>query len=236
LLIAPHTANREVLYTSYNLNGNLDQIEYAMMDALLDRALPLGRGNFSGGALYDVPAIRRLLRNQDLSLVRGQDGLLLFDRHAEPHRRMVTQIHTRTLATTEDMTPLVSFGDEILLLDFAVEKRSDTRYRLRFDWTAADSLSDRAVLFAVSRFEGVPLSRFPHLPTVVLYQTSRWEPDVVVTEVFDIELPDDAEPGSYDLVTGWYDSKVITAYETDERSRIGDEAFLTTLSVNATSH
>lgn len=75
--IAPHVANRKVLFTTYNLEGNLGHVEYAIFDALFDRVVFLGDGSFAGGATYDISAIELLLRDSRFVVIESYDGLIL---------------------------------------------------------------------------------------------------------------------------------------------------------------
>jgi hypothetical protein len=213
-----HIPNRQVLLTPTGLDGNVSNVDYGILDAL---------------SLYDLSAIRLLLEDPELQLTRTEDGLVLFER--DSHEGLLTQIvtQTQTLSPTVDINPVAAFDEGIMLLDFEVHDLGDRRFRLEFRWMGLPSLADRPALFAVSRLEGVELSRFPHLPTEVIYPTPRWKYDEIIWEVFDIQLPADIESGSYELMTGWYDSGRLYEFDTDFHTLVGEEFLITTLFVGA---
>jgi hypothetical protein len=228
--MAPHAANRHVLFTSYNIDGNLQYVDYGLWDALMDGVHPASQDEFLGGAMYDVPQIYLFLNNPEFKLTASRDGLLFFER-GPASQSLVNRIVTRPLGSYRDTEPITDFGDVIRLIGFSVEDLNGHRYRLTFDWIGLSDLGEMPPLFAVSRLAGALQSRFPHLPTQVLYQTSSWRDEEVVREVFDIEIPYDIKPGTYTLLTGWYDSGSSYAFKTDARARVGSEVPVTSLTV-----
>jgi hypothetical protein len=227
--IAVHVPNREVLFTSYNASGNLQHVNIALFDALFDRVATTHGLHFQGGALYDTPHIDSLLKDKSFSLVTMRDGLLLFERDWADEE-LYTNVMTRPLRLDTYMTR-ANFDGKVQLIDVAVAALDNRRYRLVFDWVGSEGLQDEAPLFAVSRLIGVPHSRFPHLPTEVLYPTNRWKAEELVRETFDIMIPEGVEPGEYALATGWYDSSRVYAYKTDARSRVEGEFWVTLLEI-----
>ncbi len=258
LFLAPHVTNRETLYlTRYPdalqklhqpdhfyqtrylmqhpedldallLAHNLDKVDYVLADALFDYSNLFDDGLIYGGVLYDVPAIMLLLQSPDFGLVSAQDGLLWFERTPNSVERLLQQIEPITIEV--DRTPLFVFDDAVALLNTQVMPLGDGRFRLVCDWQPYPALQDR-VLFAVSRLEGVPHSRVPHLPTLALHPTVTWEPDVGVRETFDFFVPSGTPPGDYGLWVGWYDGANAFAAATDIRSRVGDEFQIAILTV-----
>jgi uncharacterized membrane protein len=227
--LAPHLVNRHTLYlvrypdepSALRLPDYLPQIDYAVPDALFDYAVPLGSG-FAGGVAYDLSAITQLLKSPDFGLVAAEDGLLLFQRNPPPDQ--VLEQQAEPVHVEQTATPQMRFGEDIGLIRSAVEPLSGRRFRLTYDWVALRPLSEQAPLVAVSRIEGQTGNRVVHLPTYALLPTTEWEPGQVIREQFDVELPADLAPGTYQWRTGWYTTDSMFAANTDERSRIGDEA------------
>lgn len=230
--LAPHLANRQTLFlvrypdesSALRLPDYLPQIDYAVPDALFDYAVPLGN-SFAGGVSYDLSAITMLLKRPDFGLVAAGDGLLLFKREAPPEQvleQRVDPVHIEHAAT-----PQVRFGEDIGLIRAGVEPLNGRRFRLTYDWVALRSLADEPPLVAVSRIEGQSGSRVVHLPTYALVPTTEWRPGQVMREQFDVELPTELAPGTYQWRTGWYTTGNMFAASTDQRSRIGDESSLT---------
>jgi uncharacterized membrane protein len=229
--LAPHLTDRETLYlvrypdeaSALRLPSYLTNIDYAIPDALFDYVVPLG-GSFAGGVSYDLSAISQLLKRPDFGLLAARDGLLLFGREAVASRRLEQKVDLIHI----ERAPIVQtrFGEDIGLIAAEVQSLGGRRFRLRYDWVALRSQADRLPLVAVSRIEGQEGTRVVHLPTYALAPTTEWTPGQIVREQFDVELPRDLAPGTYQLRTGWYSIDSMFAAQTDERSRLGDESSL----------
>ncbi len=238
--LAPRLTNRPTLYlvrygdeppspASLRLARRLDEVAYALPDALFDYAVPVKGAYIAGGVMYDVPAITLLLRDPAFGLVAARDGLLLFQRHPPAGRALGQQVEW----FAADPSPLQArFGEAIGLVGAEVEPLGGRRFRLRYDWIALGSLADRPPLLAVSRLGGVDDARIVHLPTLALYPTTAWQPGQGVRERFEVLLPDEVAPGRYPLLVGWYDSGSPFAAFTDARSRVGDEVVVGMITVD----
>lgn len=258
-MLAPHLANRPTLYLvrypyglkrlgqidSYResryllfhpdqldelfLWNNLSKVDYVVADALFDyvRFLDAQQTKVLYGTLYDTPGIMAVLHDPSFGLREERDGLLLFERGLP-----ATQALSQKVQVVEPLTSLqikARFGGSVGLVDTFFQPMDARRFRLQYDWTALCPQAEMPLLIAVSRIEGVPHSRYIHLPTLALYPTVRWEPGQIVREKFEIELPPDLPSGEYALWVGWYDSSHPHAFETDDRSRVGEEVKLGTL-------
>lgn len=221
-LIAPHVANRSTLFTSYNLEGNLAHIDYAIFDGLFDYVIELNAGNHLGGVLYDTAAIRMLLRSPEFDAFASRDGLLLFARDVAPEQALYYNVELIRNTVLESPRSQVDFDGAVALVEAEALPLETRRFRLRFDWRLLRSLSQDAPLFAVSRVRGWEGDRFPHIPTEVLLPTPSWPVDAVIREEFDIELPSELPQGEYCLETAWYDSGHPYAFATDARSQVGE--------------
>jgi hypothetical protein len=73
---------------------------------------------------------------------------------------------------------------------------------------------------AISQLDGVENARIVHLPTYALHPTPKWRPGAIISESFDVILPDEIPAGSYAWLVSWYDLNHSEAYATDECSRI----------------
>ncbi|RMF26830.1 MAG: DUF2079 domain-containing protein [Chloroflexi bacterium] len=238
--LAPRLVNRPTLYlvryrdeppdpASLRLARRLDEVAYALPDALFDYAVPVKGAYIAGGVTYDLPAITLLLRDPAFGLVAARDGLLLFQRHPPAGRRLEQRVE---LIATDPSHLQARFGEAVGLVEAKVEPLGGRRFRLRYDWVALGSLADRPPLLAVSRLEGVDGARIVHLPTLALHPTTAWQPGQGVRETFEVRLPDEVAPGRYPLLVGWYDSSSPFAAFTDARSRVGDEVVVGTISVD----
>ncbi len=93
ITIAPHLANRHVLYlTRYpddpgaqRLPTILPHVDYVLTDALFDYYVPLGNGSYGGGISYEQEVIALMRQNPNFTLIAEQDGLLLFKRQTPRH-------------------------------------------------------------------------------------------------------------------------------------------------------
>jgi len=212
--LAPHLANRRVLFTADGLAANLDSVTYGVFDALFDKILD------AKGIVQDMSAIRLFIQDPRFILLSQTDGLLLFARSSEGR---VSLLQEAECVTGSGISIAENFGGLVGLVSSDVQVTAPGKVTLRFEWVALGNLDDRPLLFAVSRIDGVPFSRMVHLPTVAILPTAEWPEGCVVGETFEVQLPDGLGPGTYRILTGWYDSSIPAAYATDERSRIGDE-------------
>jgi len=219
--LAPHVANRQILFTSYNLEGNLSLVDYAAFDALFDHVAFLGGDSFAGGVLQDVPALRQFLDDPHFGVVSSHDGLVFVARGEHVGAPLLQSVEVAKGDSAGNSIPEVAFDDAIGLVESELRWVGAQRIRLRFDWVPLRSLAGRPALVAVSEFEDTEGSRYVHLPTHVLFPTSAWAEGDLVRESFEIELPAEMPSGVYQLVTAWYDAGHPYAYATDERSRVG---------------
>jgi hypothetical protein len=144
---------------------------------------------------------------------------------------VVYEVDTKTVQASLDEESMMVFSDTIALLSADITPVGGRRFRLSYTWLPLRPLSDEPLLFAVSRLQDVKHSRYPHLSTLALHATPSWSPDERVREDFEIILPDDLAAGTYQLVVGWYDSSHVEADATDERSRVGEEFLVGSLSL-----
>ncbi len=204
------------------LSDHVEEVQYVVADALYEFALPFGEGLQIGGVMHDVPGIMVTMQHPEFGLLAAQDGLLLFGRNPVPGEALRQEFR---LSAWEGQRPAPEFriGERIGLLKAQVEPVGDRRFRLRYEWVALQPLDEAPPLFAVTRLEGVDHSRIVHPPTLALHPTPHWQPGQIVQEEFEFELPEELSPGTYQLLTGWYDSSNPFAAATDARSRIGQE-------------
>jgi uncharacterized membrane protein len=222
--LASHLVRRETLYlTRYaddpggvRLPAILPKVDAVVTDALFDWRV-LADGALIGGIDYEAAEIATLLRNPAFALRAARDGLLFFDRGGTGLRQEIAVAETAELpASPADFGPL-------RLLGARITPEGGRRYLAEFEWCLTGQTPDRR-LVAVSRLEGVPDARMPHLPSYVLLPTTSWRPGQVIRERFEVDLPADLAPGSYTWRTGWYDPTDSEAYATDGRSRLPGSA------------
>lgn len=232
--LGAHLANRPILYTlRYNddpggerLPAILPRVDYAVADALFDWRT-IADGQLAGGVDYEAREIALLLRDPAFALTAARDGLLVFAREAPPELALSQAIAVGAVPALP--TTPATFGP-IRLLGAQAEPLGGRRYRLSFEWELSGQALDRN-LVAVSRLAGVADARLVHLPSYVLLPTGEWLPGQLVRESFVVELPPELPPGSYPLLTAWYDPAHPEAYATDERSRLptGPEVAVATI-------
>ncbi|MDW8234255.1 MAG: DUF2079 domain-containing protein, partial [Roseiflexaceae bacterium] len=221
--VATHLANRETVYLvrypfearPERLPDLLPQVQYALPDALFDWYLQLDDG-YGGGLDYDREAIAILLRDPSFALVDMDDGLLLFERGADPDRTLINRV---SLISDDGAPALQQFGP-FDLVRANIEVIGERRLRASFVWRVREALPPEARYVAVSRLEGVPGARFVHLPGYALRPAWEWRAGDVVEETFDVLVPPDTPPGRYAWRVGWYDVRHPNAALTDERSRM----------------
>jgi len=207
----------------------LPQVRYAVPDALFDHYVTLDAG-YGGGLDYDREAIGVIMRDPAFALIAMRDGLLVFERNADP-----SQILTNTLTRRPDdgAGTEVAFGDHIGLVRAEVVQSGPGRLRASFTWRLLAPFEPGERFVAVSRLEGTAQARFVHLPSYALHPAWEWQPGELVEETFDVELPAELMPGAYTWQLGWYDVSHPAAMHTDARSRMpgSTETALTTVVV-----
>jgi uncharacterized membrane protein len=225
--LGAYLANREVLYLvryaddpgSERIPTILPKVDYVLTDALFDYFIPLGDGNHGGGIDYEREAIGVVLRNPHFALVKERDGLLLFERDPPPATQLTQDVEVISSTATHTQT---LFGDGIALVDAQLThlpQQGERRYRADFTWTV-NGEPPQHIYVAISRLEGVPHDRTVHLPTYALHPTREWQPNTLIHETFEMEVPDDVPAGEYPWRVGWYVLHHPASAETDERSRL----------------
>lgn len=224
VLMASHIANRDTLYMlRYPIESKgpkllptlLPQVDYVLSDAIFDYYVPLGEGH-AGGVDGDREALALVLADPAFQLTTMHDGLLLFERRATPEQGLHNSINT----LPDDGSPAIAqIGNALELLRSEVTDLGAGRARLRFVWRVRDGFGERRFM-AITRLSNVESARFVHLPGYALRPAWAWKTGDVIEEHMDIVLPDDLAPGSYTLMTGWYDIDSAYAEYSDERSRL----------------
>jgi uncharacterized membrane protein len=220
-VLAPHLANRETLFVIASLREYSDQVDYVVVDALLDFIQVPNPTTFKGGAAQEWSEIGWLLQRADFRLISARDGLLLFARADDRTDDLALTVHQ--VKDPRPSPPLHTFSDEIGLISYHVEHLSERVLSLTWCWAPLRPLEEVVGRFAVSRLDGVLDERFVHLPTSTLMPTSTWRPGHRVCETFDVTVTQDVPAGDYPLMVGWYDASDRYAFATDERSRVGEE-------------
>jgi uncharacterized membrane protein len=224
--LAPHLANREVLYmVRYNddpggerLATLLPQLDHVLSDALFDWRRVNGEEVY-GGQPYERAEIALLLSEPAFGLTAARDGLLHFERAAPEERRLGNEV---AVVAASDLPEQTLYFGPIRLLGAAITPLGGRRYEARFAWTATEPIEQG--LLPVSSLAGVPDARMVHLPTYALLPTSEWRPGEVISERFEIELPPDLAAGSYSWQVAWFDPRHPDAHETDSRSLLPGSA------------
>jgi uncharacterized membrane protein len=223
--LAPHLTNRQTLLVLDYFDKTSQDFDIAIADGLFDYAVAVP-GGFTGGVLHDMSYIQAFLQRSDLSLTNVQDGLLFFERgHQAENLRQ--SIETEPLDSTV-VLPHV-FDGKIGVVDSSIEEVRTGVYRFKFTWMLNQPIKDLGPLFAVSTLvdplhinETVNL-RILHIPTEVILPTTEWKLNEQVIETFDVRMPSTLASGNYQIRTSWYTSNNIYSFQTDSRSRIGDE-------------
>lgn len=224
-LLSPHLTNRSTLYLTRHprdtaartLPDFLLELDYVVIDALLDFAVGSDGQVSVGGVLYEQESIRLLLQSPAFGLVQADDGLLLFERGADG---LAQQVETIPL----DRTPPLQarFGEAIGLVDARLEQLGRNHFHLTCDWVALSSLDGQRPLIAVSQLLGVKHARIVHLPTHSLLPALDWPTDHLIRERIEFVLPDEIPAGHYPFIVSWHDGTSLFAADTDERSRVGE--------------
>ena len=233
-LSANRLTNRETLFLTNYIDGRplvelLPDVSYVVTDALYDWALadPVEQERvFEGGVAHEHHVIQTLLTQPNLHLIQAQDGLLLFGKTDAGLSQSISQS-----SAPDNTTVLTTFSDEIELLSYTVMELAPRRYRIQADWQLKQPLTGPQERFAVSRLAGVPNMRIVHLPASILAAPKTWAVGEQIRETFEVSLPETIAPGVYDLWLGWYDADHIFAAHTDERSRIGAEVQIGSITV-----
>jgi hypothetical protein len=225
--LAPHLANRHILYSNYYTDGPgylsderyrqvLDEVDYVVLDvfSIYERLKP--------------DTVAAVIEAPDFSLMENRDGLLLFQKAGSDGLNYA--IHKIPLSSTS--TALAEFSNGIRIIDFRMEDLGSRLYRFTLDWELAAGPGSGAGTFAVTRLEGVAFSGFVHLPTFAILPPASWEPDDAVREVFEVKIPEEVEPGRYALWLGWYDPNSLPVETTEPNRGIGEEIQIGYLNVH----
>ena len=219
--------NSDVLYLTQPafapFSDLLSATDYVVVDALYDYVLGVDDMAVDRGVAMEHGTIAMLLEDPSWGVQEARDGLLLFSRNGELEQRLEVEM------AADAAEPLVTYGNAIGLMAFEAKQTGPRRFLLTYEWKVLQSMSRRLPLIAVSRLEGLPFSRIVHLPTLGLHPSDKWEAGSIVRESFEIEVPSAAEAGDYALHVGWYDTESVYAPLTDERSRLGSETMVGTL-------
>jgi uncharacterized membrane protein len=215
--LAPHLANRRVLYSNYYADGP-GYLDGNQLTEVLNEVDCVVLDTYSVYARMNPITIREALISPDLHLIKARNGLLLFDRSSPGlEQKISTNQYIDTGAAQ------IQFGDLIGLVNFDLEDLGDRLYKFRYDWVASGPLDPDLKLMAVTRIEGLDNSRIVHLPTLALLPPSRWENGMVVREEFEYEIPEQVESGRYGLWLGWYYRDRLLPDSYDPQSRLGEE-------------
>lgn len=228
--MAAHLTQREILFLTDNPDADLNLVDYFIVDGLFDYASYFNGELSTGGVIYDLGAILTIMENPDFQWVDARDGLLLYQRDANPDEILYQSAQTQTL-TSETVMDL---GGGIGLIGCEIEPRGNYNYRVRCRWTAVETLEDQPLYLAVSRLEGpgdTRIARILHLPTLTSAQTTSWKEGEIIIEEFDVRLPQDLTAGNYEIWTSWYNTSDPYAAFTDERARVGLEIQIGTITV-----
>jgi uncharacterized membrane protein len=235
MFLGSHVAGRSELYVlrypddpgGVRLPIIIDKINYAVADALFDWRTIID-GRMVGGVDYEAKEISILLNNSNFGLIYQEDGLLLFKRGVTAEESLLQKIEfVKGYKLTQKQ--IADFGP-VRLLEARIDSSENRLFRAYFSWKLVGDSIDRR-LIAVSRLEGVDGGRVVHLPSAFLKPTNTWPTDHVVVEQFEIRLPADLPPGNYRWITAWYDPTHTDAYATDQRSRIGNEVVIDTITI-----
>jgi uncharacterized membrane protein len=226
-MTASHLTRREILFLTDNPESDLSKVEAVVIDGLFDFATYYNGELSTGGVIYDLGQMLSLLEYPDLQLVDMRDGLMLYRRN--PPTDQV--IHFSSTTTSgQSLQTLAETGGMIGLVSSQIEPQGDGTFTVTCSWTALQPLDQLNLLVAVSRLEVLDgnggetsTTRILHLPTLTVSQTLSWQMGQVITEEFDVRVPEELPPGTYRVLTGWYDSSNRYAAFTDERARIGEE-------------
>lgn len=207
--------NREILYVTDPLHRDfaalLPDLDWVVTDALFGEAAE------EGEVSVEWPIVQLMLLQSDWSVVRADDGLLLFGRGDDGLTFDVQPVEGDVSIVREQ------FGDLMGLVDVQVEQSQRNHFVVQYDWVVLDDIAGEGQLLAVSRPGNLPHTRVVHLASTILISPNEWPANQLIRETVEIRLPDDIAPGRYPLFVSWYDATNQYAVFTDERSRIGDE-------------
>jgi len=213
--------NRPVFYRNHmkfnEFEKILPDVEFAVVDSLHDYALGSPEEIIEGGVTAEHPIVAQLMADPNFHLLITQDGLLLFGKEGTPLAQTV-----EIQAATDPQSTLAEFEDSIALIDAQIDSLGNNKYRFTYTWQALSGLNGRSPFIAISQLEHIPHTRIVHLPTLALAPTTTWKPNDLITESFEITLPDHISPEEYPLTVSWYNTDNLFAAQTDERSRLGN--------------
>lgn len=232
-LSAVRLTNRETLYLTNYIDGRplielLPEVDFVVSDGLYDAATadPVAQDRvFDGGVAQQHGIIQMLLAQPELQLLQAQDGLLLFGKTGAGLQQNISRL------PVTNTPPIATWADEMDLLAYRVEEIAPHRYQIQSEWQLLQPLTAASERFAVTRLEGVPNMRVLHLPVSIMLPPKSWTTDERIQETFEVTFPPELAAGTYDLWLGWYDAGHIFAAHTDERSRIGAEVYIGSITI-----
>ncbi|RMH02185.1 MAG: phospholipid carrier-dependent glycosyltransferase [Chloroflexi bacterium] len=138
-----------------------------------------------------------------LHLLDGNDETLL----VRELGRVIVEETERVFTPPDTQFPMdATFGNEIRLLGYDLVSESDTTYRLNLVWQALTTpVADYTVFVHLLRLDGTCCVWQQDVqPRQNQYPTTRWVPDEVVTDTYEIVLPPDLAAGNYTIEVGLY--------------------------------
>jgi len=220
--LASHLTNRKVLYrTTYldsmpKLNQNdighiLDQIDYLVLDI------------FSPYGNYDLAVKKEALENEEFSLIKARDGLLLFKAQEGGLNEDIMIDHGDYHEIQKELVSGIN------VVNSKIENIGNLKYRLTLTWMKTKKIPDGMKLVAVSRIDGVDHSRIVHLPSLLLDPFPAWEEGKYMKEVVEFTIPVPLEKDEFHkLYLGLYDYS--SGFSTNSTNRLGDEISIGTIS------
>lgn len=187
---------------------------------LIDHVDPQIPAAFPAG---DYRLLLRILNEENETLLKRQLGHVRVDVTERVYAPPPLQIRVDAL-----------FGREIALLGYDLNQRGDRTFTLRLAWQAAAApAADYTVFVHVLGLDGVCcVWQQDVMPRQNAYPTTRWLPDEVVEEVYEIQLPADLPPGKYPVEIGLYIAETgqrLQVQTTDATT--GDAVYLRPLGV-----
>jgi hypothetical protein len=142
---------------------------------------------FQGGWLATV--------NDQMEQVWANDNALVY----------LTRSDRVPLPTQPETTVAALLGNSIQLDGYSLDISADSSLKLTLFWQPKTTpLADYTLFLHLRNKDGITIAQRDGQPLDGAYPTSRWQPGETVIDPITFSLPENLEPGAYELLAGLY--------------------------------
>ncbi len=190
-LVAPNNVGR-ILLNSQPVHGTYPFSDWTEPQFIIDHQMPQVPESLPPG---DYELRMRLMSDAEDTLMTAGLG------------KLTVETADRLFNPPKSQFPLAAtFGEEISLLGYSIEKKDPDRYELSLVWQALKEPAKNYTVFVhvLDPDGNCCVWQQDIQPQQGIYPTGRWIAGEVVVDEYVIELPDELSPGNYLVEVGLY--------------------------------